>query len=380
MNRRMISAILAGALMIPCAGASAPSASTPEELLSTLTTRQKVGQLFVIRPDQLLTSISETSIHDAWEPGALSLTEEMRAVLEQYPAGGFALFGKNIDTPEQLSAFLRELAGACGIAPILSVDEEGGRVARLANAKAFSHLPKVGSMAQIGSTGDPENARRAGASIGAYLAEFGFNLDFAPDADVNTNAQNIVIGDRAFGSDPTLVADMAAAYMAGLQSQGVGATLKHFPGHGDTSADTHAGYVAVDKTWEELRGAELIPFLANLEQADAVMVAHITLPRVTGDGLPATLSRELVTGRLREELGYQGLVITDALAMGAIEQAYSSAEAAVLAFLAGNDILLMPQSYPEAFEGVLAAVEDGRISMERLDESVLRILRFKAAH
>ena len=370
----LASALLAGAMLLP-GGACGDSPAAPEEVLFSLTTREKVGQLFVIRPDQLLTSISERSIHDSRERGALSLTDEMRAVLEAYPAGGFAQFGKNIDTPEQLAAFNAQLAAACRIPPILAVDEEGGRVARLANA--FPSLPQVGSAASMGATGKTEAARRAGAAIGEYLARFGFTLDFAPVADVNSNPQNSVVGDRSFGSDPALVTRMAAAYIDGLHEHGVGATVKHFPGHGDTSADTHLGYVAVHKTWEQLLETELIPFMGTMDKTDAIMVAHITLPQVTDDGLPATLSRQLIEGRLRGELGYDGLVITDALAMGAIEQTYTSAEAAVLAFLAGNDILLMPQSYTEAFEGVLAAVEDGRIPMARLDESVLRILRFK---
>lgn len=351
---------------------------SPEEILDQLSLREKVGQLFVIRPDQLLTDISEDSIHDSKKKGVTSVSDQMRNILKQYPAGGFAVFGKNITSPEQLKALNAQLKSACSVPPIIAVDEEGGRVARVANANGFS-VPKVGSMEKIGKTGVPDNARYAALQIGDYLNEYGFTMDFAPDSDINTNPKNIVIGDRAFGSDPQLVSKMAEAYIDGLHECGILSVIKHFPGHGDTAEDTHTGYVAVHKTWQELLDTELIPFIDNFENTDAVMVAHITLDHVTDDGLPATLSKQLITGKLREELGYDGLVITDALAMGAIEKNYSSAEAVITAFDAGNDILLMPHSYTEAFNGLVEAVIDGRISEERLNESVLRILRAKSS-
>lgn len=352
--------------------------SDPDILLSQMTLREKVGQVFVIRPDQLLTSVPAADAHDANADGVTGVNREMYQMLRDYPAGGFAIFGKNIAYPRQVRELTGALRTCCPYAPMIAVDEEGGQVARLANAYGFS-LPKVGSMEKIGRTGDTEKARQAGETIGGYLADYGFTMDFAPDADVNLNPDNQVIGSRSFGSDPQLVAEMVSAYIDGLHEHGVLAVIKHFPGHGDTSEDTHSGYVALHKTWDELLAAELVPFRANLDKTDAVMVSHITLDRVTDDGLPASLSKQLVTGRLREELGYDGLVITDSLAMGAIEQHYSSEEAAVLAFDAGCDILLMPQDYRQAFDGLVKAVEDGRISEERLNESVRRILRVKYA-
>ena len=170
---------------------------------------------------------------------------------------------------------------------------------------------------------------------------------------------------------------MDAAVLEGLHSEGVLGCLKHFPGHGDTVGDTHDGAVSITKTWDELLGCELIPFVENFENTDLVMAAHISLPNVTQDGLPASLSHEIITGRLRGELGYDGLVVTDSLAMGAIANEYTSAESAVLAVQAGADLLLMPRDYAAAFEGVLEAVESGKISEARLDESVLRILQAK---
>ena len=170
---------------------------------------------------------------------------------------------------------------------------------------------------------------------------------------------------------------MVPAALDGLHAAGIMGCVKHFPGHGDTSADTHDGYVSVQKDWEQMKQCELVPFIAALDKTDMVMAAHITAPNVTSDGLPASLSRQMIQQRLRQELGYEGVVITDALEMGAVAAGYSSAEAAVLAIQAGVDILLMPANPLEAFDGVRAAVASGEISQARLDESVLRILSLK---
>ncbi|MBR6236230.1 MAG: glycoside hydrolase family 3 protein, partial [Firmicutes bacterium] len=202
-------------------------------------------------------------------------------------------------------------------------------------------------------------------------------LDFAPVSDINTNPRNVIIGDRAFGSDPQLVADMVCAFIDGLHESKVLSSVKHFPGHGDTTADTHYGRVAVKKTWEQLKEAELIPFEASFGTTDFVMIAHINLPNATSDGRPASLSKELITDKLRGELGYSGLVTTDSLAMEAITDQYSQEESAVLAVEAGVDVLLMPLDYVKSFDAVVAAVESGRIPESRIDESVLRILRAK---
>ena len=356
--------------------ASASEVRNAEELLASMTLRQKVGQLFVIRPDQLDKKLTLDEIHDPNAQGVKELTEDMKEVLDRYPAGGFALFGKNIASPGQLKRFTSALAGACAAAPLVAVDEEGGRVARIANSEGFD-VPRFESMQALGEGGSTRRVREAASAIGAYIREYGFNMDLAPVADVNTNPENIVIGNRAFGSDPSVVSAMVSAYLDGLHEQGMAGSIKHFPGHGDTRDDTHTGLVAVDKSWDALLEAELIPFRDNFDKADSVMVSHITLKNVTDDGLPASLSEELVAGRLRKELGYGGVVITDALSMGAIREAHSSAEAAVLALKAGCDILLMPWDYMSAFDGVLWAVYDGSISEAGLDESVIRILRLK---
>lgn len=366
----------------PTAEPTAEPASKVETLLGSMSLEEKVGQLFIIRPESLSTALTPQQAHDTTGYGVTEWTEDMAAQLEKYPAGGVAIFGKNISSPEQLKNFVAAMQQASSLPLFMGVDEEGGSVSRLANSPAFRTeegyvLPQFKSMAEIGASGDTGAARTVGFTIGCYLQEYGFNLDFAPVADTNTNPDNVVIGDRAFGSDPELVSQMVAADLEGLHSAGVLGCIKHFPGHGDTVGDTHDGYVSIQKTWDELLSAELIPFINNLDNTDMVMVAHISLPNVTDDGLPASLSGELISGKLRGELGYDGVVITDSLAMGAIAQEYSSADCAVMALDAGVDILLMPEDYAAAFEGVVQAVEDGRLSMERIDESVRRVLELK---
>ena len=337
--------------------------TSAEEILSQMTTEEKVAQLFVILPEQLL-------------PGTMKeVSPAFARELSRYPVGGFILFTWHVENPKQVRTFTSALKDASSIPPILAIDEEGGRVAHLANSDAL-FLPRFKSTGATGDTGNVENARGAGQIIGSYLTTFGFTMNFAPVADVNTNPENIVIGRRAFSSDPKIVSAMAGAFLSGLHSTGIKGSLKHFPGHGDTRGDTHADYVAVTKNWEELKKCELIPFVENFSAADTVMVAHVTCKTID-DTYPASLSKKLITGKLRGELGYKGVILTDALNMGAIEKNYGSAEAAVLAFEAGNDILLMPKNFHAAYDGVLSAVQSGRIPMTRLNESVLRILKLK---
>lgn len=355
---------------------ASPVPISAEQLLAAMTLEEKVGQLFLIRPESLDPSLTPEQVHETYLYGVTALTDPMIETLKRYPAGGIVIFGKNLEDPAQLETFRTALEAASDIPLVFSVDEEGGKIARIANSGLFD-VQKVPPMEDIGATGDTSKAREAGAVIGGYLSGLGFQLDFAPDADINTNPENRVIGNRAFGSDPRIVSDMVSAFLDGLHAAGVSGCIKHFPGHGDPSGDTHEGLVVLDKSWEELQAEELIPFIENFGKTDMVMVAHLTVPNVTDDGLPASLSRDLITGKLRGELGYDGLIVTDALAMGAIAAQYSSAEAALLTFTAGSDILLMPHDYREAFEAIADAVRSGTVSEERLNESVLRILRWK---
>lgn len=352
---------------------------TAEQLLAEMTLEEKIGQLFIIRPESLDPALTPEQVHSTSDYGVQQLTEEMAAQLAKYPAGGIVFFGKNIANPEQLEHFLTDLNQASAVPLFLCTDEEGGSVSRIANAAGFD-VPRFESATAVGATGDTAQAREMGSVIGGYLKQYGFNLDFAPVADINSDPDHIIIGSRAFGSDPQTVSGMVNAMIDGLHSAGVMACIKHFPGHGEASGDTHNGYSEVNKNWEELLACELVPFMGALEKTDLIMAAHLTTPLVTKDGLPASLSHAMLTDRLRGELGYDGVIITDALAMGAITQNYTPAESAVLALNAGADILLMPYDYAAAYQGVLAAVENGRLSVDRIDESVLRILRLKLAY
>jgi beta-N-acetylhexosaminidase len=347
---------------------------TTKDVLGKMSLREKVGQLFIVRPEALAeNSNAETA------PATDRVDDAVISRIEEYPVGGIALFSRNITSAEQLPMFISDLQSSSKYPLFIAVDEEGGRVARIANSDFFN-VASYKSMEDIGKAGDASKAEEVGRQIGLYLKELGFNLDFAPVADTNTNPQNIVIGDRSYGSDPALVARMVSAQLDGMHDSGIMGTLKHFPGHGDTKDDTHSGYVSIEKTWDELKECELVPFITALPKADMVMVSHITAVNVTSDKLPTSMSETMITGKLRNELGYDGVIITDAMAMGAVADNYTSAEAAVTAVKAGVDIVLMPQNLDEAFNGVINAVTDGEISMARLDESVMRILKLKARY
>lgn len=347
---------------------------TTKDVLGKMSLREKVGQLFIVRPEALAeNSNAETA------PATDRVDDAVISRIEEYPVGGIALFSRNITSAEQLPMFISDLQSSSKYPLFIAVDEEGGRVARIANSDFFN-VASYKSMEDIGKSGDASKAEEVGRQIGLYLKELGFNLDFAPVADTNTNPQNIVIGDRSYGSDPVLVARMVSAQLDGMHDSGIMGTLKHFPGHGDTKDDTHSGYVSIEKTWDELKECELVPFITALPKADMVMVSHITAVNVTSDKLPTSMSETMITGKLRNELGYDGVIITDAMAMGAVADNYTSAEAAVTAVKAGVDIVLMPQNLDEAFNGVMNAVIDGEISMARLDESVMRILKLKARY
>lgn len=261
-----------------------------------------------------------------------------------------------------------------GLPVFLCVDEEGGRVARIGNSDGFN-VPQVQAMGNIASK---EEAYEAGNTIGKYLDELGFNFDFAPDADVITNEKNTVIGDRSFGSDASIVSSYANAYSDGLHNNDVLSTFKHFPGHGATEGDTHEGFAYTNKTYEELLKEELVPFAnANEAGVDAVMISHISVPSILGDNTPCSLSYKMVTEVLRQDLGYNGLIVTDAMGMGAIIKNYTCEASTVLAVKAGVDIILMPEDFEVAVGSLIEAVGNGEITEERIDESVRRIVAVK---
>lgn len=348
-----------------------------KSFIDTLTLEEKVGQLFVIRPDSIDPDLTPQEIEKNFASGVISLSEKMIAEYEKFPAGGFVLFQKNIKNPQQLKEFNEQLHGLGKIRPLIFIDEEGGRVARLANTKDF-YLPKYKNMGELAAGKNEQAVYEAGITIGSYLCDYGFDVDFAPVADVNTNPKNPIIGTRAFSSDPETAGRMAMIFMEGLHNSGVLGCLKHFPGHGDTMTDSHKGYAETQKNWKELKECELLPFENGINNGvEMIMAAHITVPKVDFNGLPSTLSKIILTEKLRDELCFKGLIITDAMEMKAITSKYSDGEAAVMAIKAGADIILMPYDYRAAYKAVLKAIKKGEITEARIDESVRRILKVK---
>ena len=347
-----------------------------EEQLSKMTLREKVGQLFFIRPEALDTTIHWKEYADLMPLELQAVNDCMKGVNKKYPVGGIILYAWNIKDEIQLAQFLPQLKSLNG-KPLMCIDEEGGRVARIANNSNFD-VKKYESMAAIGATGDLKNAYECGNTIGTYLNKYGFDIDFAPVADVNTNPENIVIGPRAFSDDPAVAAPMVTNYLQGLSDAGITGCIKHFPGHGDTKADTHYGYAQTQKTWAEMLDCEIVTFRAGIQWGcQLIMTAHISAPNVIGEDIPSTMSSVILQDKLRRELGYQNIIVTDAMDMGAITQQYTVAEAAVGCLQAGADIVLCPKDFVKAFDAVVAAVENGIISEARLNQSVRRILLLK---
>lgn len=340
------------------------------EMLADMTLEEKAAQMFMITPEAL------TGTGQVLEAGDMT-----REAIDKYPVGGLIYFTQNLQDPEQVRSmtgnvqkFARERTG---LPMLLSVDEEGGTITRFGGNFSFDYDSSA-DMAGIGASGDPQQAYALGEKIGKFLGSLGFNMDNAPDADVLTNLENTVVKDRSFGSDCDTVSEMALAELEGLEDQGVKGLLKHFPGHGATTADTHEGYAYTDATLEEMKSNELVPFADGIEAGvDIIMVGHISCPQVTGNEEPASLSEKMITGVLREEMGFDGVVITDAMNMGAIAENYSPAEASVKAVLAGADMILMPEDFQQAYTGVLNAVKSGKITQERIDASVTRIIGLK---
>ena len=340
-----------------------PEPSAAQQLLETMTLREKVCQLCVVFPVNLA---GPDQVTEAGEP--------TRLALEQYPVGGLIYDRTNMAGKEQVRDMLAAVQSYSRIPLLLACDEEGGRVNRLMATVGTTYIGPMLQYKDQGVGKAAENAR----IIASDMAALGFNADFAPVADVWSNPKNTVIGDRAYSDDFSQAANLVAAAVEGFHQGGVACALKHFPGHGDTSADSHNGSVYVYKTLDQLREAELLPFRAGIGAgADMVMIGHLIISGVSEE--PALLSPEIVTDLLREELGFTGVVITDSLQMRAMTDVYGAGEIAVGAVLAGVDLLLCPENLEEAVESLTAAVESGEIPESRLDESVLRILTMKEA-
>lgn len=342
-----------------------------DERIGAMTLEQKVAQLFIVTPEALVEGVSQVT-----QAGDMT-----REGVTAHPVGGIVYFAQNLLDPEQTTTMLANVkqfyADAGNVAPFIAVDEEGGTVVRVADNEAFG-AQDVGDASALGSAGYTEAAKRAAEQIADYLMPLGFNLDFAPVADVVDPLRSDTMGLRSFSSDAAVAADMVRAEVEGFRDKKMLCCAKHFPGIGAAAGDSHEGAITIEATNEELETVDLVPFRAAIEAGvPMIMVGHVSLPNIVGDSTPAPLSSAVVQGMLRDSLGYTGIIVTDSLSMGAITDYYTPAEAAVAALKAGCDIPLMPERLDEAYQGVLSAVQVGELTEERLDESLTRILTAK---
>jgi beta-N-acetylhexosaminidase len=337
-----------------------------DNILNNMTLEEKVGQLFIVNLED---------INDGLD--TLYFNDDIKDSLEKYNIGGVIFFQKNIQDRNQVKDLISNIQSSSKIPLFISVDEEGGVVARIGNTPTMN-TTKFEDMLEVGNSKNYDRAYEIGNTIGREIHELGFNLDFAPVADVLTNSKNTEIGTRSFGNDPEVVSKMVIKYAEGLQDSNVSATLKHFPGHGDTLENSHEGSSYTLKTLDDVRKVEFLPFKAGIEKGvDFVLVSHLSAPNITGSNVPASLSPRIIKDLLRDELNYKNIVITDALNMGAVSFNYYPGEAAITSLKAGVDILLMTPNFEDVYNQVIEAINENIISEERVDESVERILRVK---
>jgi len=331
------------------------------DIIDSMSLYEKICQMLIVTPESI-TGVAEVTIAG----------EITQASIEKYPVGGIILFSPNITSSDQVTEFNKRIQEYSTLPLFIAVDEEGGRVARLGNKLGVHSIKAMLTYEEDGLETAFENA----IILSDALKDHGFNTNFAPVADVWSNSANSVIGNRAYSRDFDVAAELVAAAVRGFRESNIVASLKHFPGHGDTSEDSHYTTAYVNKTLDELRESEFLPFIAGIDAgADMVMTGHLIVPEV--DELPATLSKVLISDILRGELGFEGIVITDSLAMSAVSRHFSNEFVAVTAVTAGVDILLMPLNVGETISALVAAVESGEIPESRIDESVRRILGLK---
>ncbi|WP_341480013.1 beta-N-acetylhexosaminidase [Paenibacillus dendrobii] len=333
------------------------------EQLNNLSTEEKIGQLVLVGMDGTTSS------------------EATQELIEKYHVGGFIFYKNNIENTLQALQLFNDLKANNKSNPVplwMSVDEEGGRVSRMPN-----DFVKVPTSRAIGDKDSTDLSKGIGGILGQELSGFGLNMDFAPVLDINSNPKNPVIGDRSFGNKADLVSRLGIATMEGLRAQKVVPVVKHFPGHGDTSVDSHIGLPVVNNDLSRLRKMELIPFKEAIDnRAEVVMIAHLLMPKIDPDH-PASFSKKIITDLLRNELNYQGVVISDDMTMGAIEKNYDIGNASVSAILAGGNIILVGHDYEKektAIEALKTAVKDGKISEDVLNNRVYAILKLKQAY
>ncbi|QQQ73692.1 glycoside hydrolase family 3 C-terminal domain-containing protein [Saccharothrix sp. 6-C] len=374
-NRRQV---LVGVSALLVASAPAVTASATGDVVADAVRRmsleEKVGQLFV--------TYAYGATVDTADPASVAANRRQHGVdnaeqlIGKYHLGGiiyFAWSGNTAD-PAQVAALSNGIQRVSSIPALVSTDQEYGVVSRIGEPVT----PFPGNMA-LGAARDPEAAGEAALIAGRELRAMGVNQDFAPVADVNVNALNPVIGVRSFAEDPELTARLVEAQVRGYERGGVSATAKHFPGHGDTAVDSHTGLPVIGHSREDWERLDAPPFRRAIAAGiDSIMTAHIVVLALDPAGDPATLSRPIITGILRDRLGYDGVVVTDSLGMAGVRQKYGDDRVPVLALKAGVDQLLMPPNIDLAFNAVLAAVRGGELTERRIDQSVRRILRMKA--
>ena len=370
--------LLCAMMILLCTLPSANAASVSEDeaeamkskadaLLAQMSLDEMICQLFIVKPEAVAGVKLATKATQATQKG-----------LAKYPVGGIIYFGHNLVTKGQVKKMIANSQSFAkkthGIGLFIGVDEEGGSVTRVARKLGTT---RFGSMKSIGTRGDEKEAYDLGAAIAVDISSLGFNLNFAPVADVIINGKNTEIGARSFGTDPALVSKMVRQVVKGLQDNGVISTLKHFPGHGSTIANSHYTTSITDRTLEQMEQTEFLPFQAGIDAgAEFVMISHLTAVNID-DTSPASLSQTIITGLLRDKLKYEGLIITDSLIMEAVAGKYSSGESAVRAIAAGADMLLMPVSLSGAVKGIKQAIKDGRLTEARIAQSVRKILLVK---
>ncbi len=336
------------------------------DIVNRMSTDEKIGQLFILAVR-----------HTDYGKPALKVDETVASFVRKYRPGGIILFSLNFESPLQTIKLIRDLQETSAYPLFITTDEEGGKVSRLGKSEQMGviSLPPAEEMAAYSRA---ELIEQASEVLGMDMKELGFNMNMAPVADVVVPGKYNPIGNRSFGSDPELTGDLTAASVRGFQKAGIAPVLKHFPGHGNVGGDSHNGAVTSRSTREEFYTRDFIPFMKGIEAGcPFVMIGHISAPALTNRDEPASLSYEIQTRILRKELGFRGLIITDAMDMGAIKNIYSSGTAALKAFQAGTDIILMPENIPEAQFSLKKALESGELTQERLDESVIRILKVK---
>ena len=334
-----------------------------EETIGGMSLEDKVAGLFFITPEALTGMDTVTQAGDT-----------TRDKLGEQPVGGLVYSSKNFLEETQLKEMLQNTKSYSKSAIFLGVEEEGGSLSPVAEKGLAEN---VGKMADIGAAGDVSAAQNAGNTLGTYLAGYGFNVNFAPVSDVVVEG-NTLIGERGFGSDQGQVSSMVTAFVEGSKSTGVSTCLKYFPGLGDVEGNASEGMITSDKAIEAFMERDFPAYQSGISAgADFVMVSHLSLPNVTGDNTPSSLSGKMVTEILRQQLGFQGIIITDAMNVAAITEYYTADEAAVKALQAGVDMIFMPEDYGTAYTGVLEAVQSGSLTEEQINESLRRIFRVK---